>query len=179
MRRLTIAFLCLGAAACGGGQEEKKAEETPAMLPAGTWTIASEVTAMRSTDKTTPAVKAAVGDKDSDTVCVDKASKTPPPELFAGKGYQCSYSTSYMKEGTINATMDCRRAGLKGSIPMTVQGTYTAKGFNGTVDATSYLTGDGDFAMTRKLSATVKPGACTAAPAGEDDDAEDATTNAG
>jgi hypothetical protein len=167
-----MAFLCLGAAACGGGPEEKKAEEVPAMLPAGTWTVSSEVTALRSLDGTPPAIKAKVGDKDSATFCVPKASAQPEAALFAGSGYTCGYKSAYIKEGILNATIDCRRADIEGSILMSVQGSYTATGFTGTADTTAYLPGRGDFAMSRKISGSVKPGACTPAPAaGEDDEA--------
>jgi hypothetical protein len=132
--------------------------------------VNSEITGFRSLDKTTPAIKAAVGDKETETVCVQKAAAEPPPSLFAGSGYQCSYRSAYIKEGTLNATLDCRRGDLQGSVMMTVQGSYTASGFTGTADGTAYLPGPGDFAISRKLSGTVKPGACTPAPADDDDD---------
>lgn len=166
MRKLGMALLCLGAAACGGAPEEKKAEEAPAMLPAGTWTVSSEITALRSLDKSPPAIKAAVGDKDTATFCVPKATAQPEPALFAGSGYTCSYKSAYIKGGLLNATIDCRRGDVQGSIMMTVQGDYTATGFTGTADTTAYLPGAGDFAMSRKISGSVKPGACTPAPAG-------------
>jgi hypothetical protein len=124
------------------------------------------MTALRSLDKTPPAIKGAVGDKDSATFCVPKASPQPEPALFAGSGYTCSYKSAYIKEGILNATIDCRRADVEGSIMMSVQGSYTATGFTGTADTTAYLPGAGDFAMSRKISGTVKPGACTPAPAG-------------
>jgi hypothetical protein len=165
MRKSLTLLLCLGAPACGGAPEEKKAQEAPALLPAGTWAVASEITALRSLDKTPPAIKAAVGDKDSLTVCVEKASRQPPANMFAGTGYQCTYKSDYIKEGTVNATLDCRRADVEGSIMMSVQGSYTATGFTGTADSTAYLPGRGDFAMSRKISGTVKAGACTPAPA--------------
>jgi hypothetical protein len=165
MRKSVALLLCLGAAACGGAPEEKKAEEAPALLPAGTWTVSSQVTALRSLDKTPPAVKAAVGDKDTTTICVPKASGEPSANLFGGTGYECAYKSAYIKQGMLNATVDCRREDVEGSIMMSVQGSYTASGFTGTADTTAYLPGPGDFAMSRKLSATVKPGACTPAPA--------------
>jgi hypothetical protein len=172
MRKLGMALLCLGAAACGGGSEEKKAEEAPALLPAGTWTVSSEITALHSLDKTPPAIKAAVGDKDTATFCVPKASGQPEPALFAGSGYTCSYKSAYIKDGLLNATIDCRRADVEGSIMMSVQGNYTATGFTGTADTTAYLPGAGDFAMSRKISGSVKPGACTPAPVDAEDKAD-------
>lgn len=174
MRRFGMALLCLGVAACGGGAEEKKAEAIPATLPAGTWTVSSQITSLRSLDKTPPAIKAAVGDKDVATFCVPKAGPQPEPALFAGSGYTCSYKSAYIKEGLLNATIDCRRADVDGSIMMSVQGNYTATGFTGTADTTAYLPGAGDFAMSRKISGSVKPGACTPTPpaTGEEDKTE-------
>jgi hypothetical protein len=172
MRKLAITMLCLGAVACGDA-EEKKAEGPPAQLPAGTWQVASEVTAMRSTDKSTPAVAAKVGDKESATVCVDKASAQPPPALFAGTGENCTYKNAYAKEGMLNLGLECHRSGVNGPIMVSVQGSYTATGFTGTADSTAYVS-PGGYQMSRKLTGTVKPGACTPAPAadadGDDDD---------
>lgn len=170
MRRLLVGALCLGAAACGGAPDEKKAEGPPALFPAGTWTASSEVTAIRSLDKTPPAIKAAVGDKDTAEACVEKPTQEPPAALFSGTGYTCTYKSAYMKDGLVNAAIDCRRKDVEGSIMMTIQGNYTATGFTGTADTTAYLPGPGDFAMSRKISATVKPGACTAKPADDQED---------
>ena len=167
MGRMWVAALALLAAGCGaGGGDEKKADAPPALLPAGTWTVTSEVTGFRSLDKNPPALKAKVGDKETATICAPKAAPEPPAALFAGTGYQCAYKSAFIKDGLLNATLDCRRAGIEGSILMTVQGSYTAKGFDGTADTTAYLPGPGDFGMNRKISGTVKPGACTPSPAG-------------
>jgi hypothetical protein len=171
MRKSWPAFLCLAAAACGGGGEEKKAEGPPALLPAGTWTVNSEVTALRSLDKTPPAIKAAVGDKETATICVEKTAPEPPLALFSGNGYTCSYKSAFIKDGMLNATIDCRRAGIDGAIMMTVQGGYTATSFTGTADTTAYLPGPGDYAMSRRINGSVKPGACTPAPPGGDGNA--------
>jgi Protein of unknown function (DUF3617) len=167
MRKLLVAALCLGAAACGGAPEEKKAEAPPALFPAGTWTMSSKITAFRSLDKTPPAIKATVGDQENATICVDKASQEPPPALFSGQGNSCTYKSAYMKDGLVNAVIDCRREDVEGAIMMTIQGNYTATGFTGTADTTAYLPGPGDFAMSRKISGSVKPGACTPAPAAD------------
>jgi hypothetical protein len=170
--------MCLGIAACSGETAEKKAEEVPDAFAAGTWQVASEVTAMRSTDKTTPAVKAAVGDKENASVCVEKASQQPAPALFSGNGYECTYKSSYIKGGTLNAQLECRRDGVKGLIMMSVSGSYSAKDFSANVDTTTYLTQAGGYQMSRKVHGTVTPGACTPAPAGDDDDDEAADGNA-
>jgi hypothetical protein len=172
MRKLWTAALCLAAAGCGGGGEEKK-EGPPALLPAGTWQVSSEVSSIRATERragAVPAVSTKVGDKENATVCVDKPAKEPPAALFAGSGETCTYKNAYIKEGTINAALDCRREDLPGSILINVQGTYTAKGFEGRTDTMAWLTVPGAYQMSRKISGTVKPGACTPAPATADGD---------
>jgi len=179
MRKVAMAAaMCLGLVGCSGGESEKKADAVPDAFPAGTWQVGSEVTAIRSTDKTDPAVKAAVGDKENGSVCVDKAGEKPAPALFAGAGNECTYKSSYIKGGTLNAQLECRREGLQGMVMMSVSGSYTAKDFTATVDTTSYLSQRGNFQMSRKVHGTLTPGACTPAPA-DDDEAEDGNASGG
>ena len=168
MRFWIIAPLCLAAACSGGGGEENKVEEAAATMQAGQWEVSSEVTAFRSTDKATPALKAAVGDKASAPACIEAGKEgKPPAEMFAGAGYECDYKDKYIRGGRITATLDCERDALEGHIFMTVQGNYKGDSFEGTSSATSYLSGDGDFAMDSKISGRRTGPAC-AAPAEED-----------
>jgi hypothetical protein len=171
MRTLLIVPLCLAAAACSGGDDgTNQAAAAPTTLPAGTWQASFEVKKFASADKTTPALKAKEGDKEQDSSCVPEAQRAQPaPELFAGAGYACTYQNSYIKDGMINATIQCTRPELKGQINMAVQGSYTADSFEATVDSTSYLPGTGDFTMSRKVKGKLTPGACQpAAAAGAD-----------
>jgi Protein of unknown function (DUF3617) len=170
MRCLIIVPLCL-AAACSGG-EEKKAEEIAAAMQAGQWEISSEVTAFRSTDKATPALKAAVGDKATAPACIEAGKEAKPPaEMFAGAGYKCDYKDSYIRNGRITATLDCERDALEGRIFMTVDGSYKGDSFEGTSSVNSYLDGEGDFAMNSKISGR-RTGPTCAAPAEEKDKAK-------
>ena len=172
MRIVLIVPLCLAAAACGGGDNGANGQEAaaPPTIPAGTWNSEFEVKSFRSTDKTTPALKAKEGDKEQASSCVPEGQREQPPaSLFAGAGYDCTYSNSYIKDGTINASLICSRPELKGQINMNVSGSYDSKSFEATVDSTSYLPGDGDFTMSRKVKGKLTPGACqAAAPAAED-----------
>ena len=170
MRCLIIVPLCLAAACSGGGGEEKKTEEAAATtMQAGQWEISSEVTAFRSTDKATPALKAAVGDKATAPACIEAGKEgKPPAAMFAGAGYECDYKDSYIRSGRITATLDCERDALEGKIFMTVQGNYKGDSFEGTSDATSYLSGEGDFAMSSKISGR-RTGPTCAAPAEEEE----------
>src|SRR3954453_17411293 len=125
MRILIIVPLCLAAACSGGGGEANQADEAAETMQAGQWEVASEVTAFRSTDKATPALKAAVGDKATAPACIEAGKEDKPPaEMFAGAGYECHYKDQYMREGRINVSLDCERDALEGHILMTVEGTY-------------------------------------------------------
>jgi hypothetical protein len=165
MRALIIVPLCLAAACSDGGGEQNKAEEAATAMQAGQWEIVSEVTAFRSTDKATPALKAAVGDKTTAPACIEAGKEEKPPaEMFAGAGYKCDYKDRYMRGGLINVSIECERDALEGKIQMTVEGTYTGDSFQGTVNANSFLSGDGDFAMTSKVTGR-RTGPTCAAPA--------------
>jgi len=153
MRASIIVPLGLLAACSGGGGEENKVAEAAATMQAGQWEVVSEVTAFRSTDQATPALKAAVGDKATAPACIEAGKEEKPPAaMFAGAGYECDYKDSYIRNGRLTATLDCERDALEGKIFMTIQGSYKGDSFEGTSSATSYLSGEGDFAMNSKLS---------------------------
>jgi hypothetical protein len=181
MRIVLIVPLCLAAAACSGGDDgANQAAAAPATLPAGTWQADFEVTGFRTADQTIPALKAKAGDKEKASSCVPEAQRSrPAPELFAGAGYACTYQNSYIKDGMINATIQCTRPELKGQINMAVEGSYTADSFEAKVDSTSYLPGPGNFTMGRKVKGKLTPGACQPAPAGADGNAAAAAAPAG
>jgi hypothetical protein len=165
MRALIIVPLCLAAACSSGGGEENKADEAATAMQAGQWEISTEVTNFRSTDKATPALKAAIGDKAIAAACIEAGKEDkPPPEMFAGAGYKCHYKDRYMHSGRINVSLDCERDALEGHIMMTVEGTYTGDSFQGTANANSFLSGEGDFAMNTKMTGR-RTGPTCAAPA--------------
>jgi hypothetical protein len=152
MRGLIIIPLCL-AAACSGGGAEKKAEEAADAMQAGQWEISSEVTEFRSTDKATPALKAAAGEKGSAPACIEAGKEDEPPAaMFAGVGYDCDYKDRYIRGGRINASLECEREALEGKVMIQVQGTYKGDSLKGTATATSFLPGDGDFVMNSRIS---------------------------
>lgn len=164
MRALIIVPLCLVAACSGGGEENKAAEAADAMQ-AGQWEISSEVTGFRSTDKATPALKAAAGDKATAPACIEAGKEDKPPaEMFAGAGYECDYKDRYLSGGRVNVSLECERDALEGKIMVSVEGTYTGDSFQGTTTATSFLSGEGDFVMNSKVSGR-RTGPTCAAPA--------------
>lgn len=169
MRGLIVIPLCLAAACSGGGGEDKAAEaaEAAATMQAGQWEISSEVTAFRSADKATPALKAAVGDKAAAPACIEAGKEDKPPaEMFAGVGYECDYKDRYISGNRINLSLECEREALEGKIMVQVQGTYTGDSLEGTTSATSFLPGDGDFVMNSKIAGR-RTGPTCAAPAAE------------
>jgi hypothetical protein len=167
MRSLLLLPFCLAAAACSGGGEEannQTAAAKPATVPAGQYATDYEVTAFRSTDKQAPAVKAKVGDKSQGGGCVT-AGSVPPPELFAGKDYKCSYKYNYIRDGMLNASLGCTLAGTPGEVTMTVEGSYTATGFDAVLETNTFFPGTGDFAMSRKVNGRLTGPTCTPAAA--------------
>lgn len=166
MRALIIVPLCLAAACSGGGGEENAAAEAADALQAGQWEISTEVSDFRSTDKATPALKAAVGDKAAAPACIEAGKEDKPPAaMFAGVGYECDYKDRYISGGRINLSLECEREALEGKVMVSVQGTYKGDSFEGTSSATSYLSGDGDFAMNSKINGRLTGPTCAAAPA--------------
>jgi hypothetical protein len=167
MRGLIVVPLCLLAACSDGGGENKAAEAADA-LQAGQWEVQSEVSDFRSADKATPALKAAAGDKSSASACIEAGKEDEPPAaMFAGVGYQCDYKDRYISGGRINLSLECEREALEGKVMVSVTGTYTADGFEGTSTATSFLPGDGDFVMNSKIAGR-RTGPSCAAPADAD-----------
>ena len=165
MRGLIVGPLCL-LAACSGGGEEKAAEAADA-LQAGQWEISSEVSDFRSTDKATPALKAAAGEKASARDCIEAGKEDEPPAaMFAGVGYECEYKDRYISGGRLNLSLECEREALEGKVMVSVQGSYKADSFEGTATATSFLPGDGDFVMNSKITGR-RTGPSCAAPAKE------------
>jgi hypothetical protein len=158
-------FLALAACSGDGGADKSGEAVAPASFPAGQWQARWEVTAMRSTDGNIPAVKAKVGDKEEGAGCVQPAATDrPDPALFSGPGYQCTYQSSYIKDGMLTAALTCTRKGVTGQMGMNIQGSYTANSFDGVVDTTTFLPGPGDFAMSRKVSGRRVGPSCAPAP---------------
>ncbi len=163
MRSLLMVPVCLLAACGSGGEEKKAAAAVAATMEAGQWETSLELTSIRSTDKTEPALKAAVGDKETGSACIAAGQEaTPPGELFAGPGHTCQTQNSYIRNGRINMSLKCSRPGITGDIMHTVQGSYTGTTFEGKVDTITYLPGQGDFEMSRKMTGRKTAAACAA-----------------
>lgn len=136
-----------GAATTGN----KAANETPAAPVAGEYEISSEVTALQSTDKSTPATHAELGDKTTTKGCI-AADGTPEPAMFVDAGDKCTTTGSYASSGRISMQYQCSRAG-KGNLYPNADGNYTKDGFEALVNVATQFRGPGDYQLTRHLTA--------------------------
>ena len=114
-------------AACGGEKPAPAQEETADALKAGLYEVTSEVTALSSTDNTTPFTKLKVGDKTTVKACVSADGK-PAPELFAeAEGDKCEIKNSYIRHGRLSAQMSCAREGKRGEVMPAMMGSFKAE----------------------------------------------------
>ena len=140
-------------AACGGEKAAAPKEEAADALKAGLYEVTSEVTALSSTDNTTPFTKLKVGDKTVMKACVGADNK-PAPELFAeAEGDKCEIKNSYVRYGRLSAQMSCTREGKRGEVMPAMMGSFKADSFEGEITQLTYFIEDGDYRMTRKVSA--------------------------
>lgn len=141
-------------AACGGESEAPPQPEAADALLSGFYELSSEVTALSSTDKTTPATPLKVGDRQTIKACVIDGK--PRPELFAEHGQspdKCEIKNSYIRHGRLSLQMSCKREGKRGEVMPAMMGSFTKDSFEGDITALSYFIEDGDYRMTRKVSA--------------------------
>ena len=154
-------------AACGGDKPAPAQEEAADALKAGLYEVTSEVTALSSTDNTTPFTKLKVGDKTTVKACVSADGK-PAPELFAeAEGDKCEIKNSYIRHGRLSAQMSCAREGKRGEVMPAMMGSFKADSFEGEITSLSYFVEDGDYRMSRKVGAK-RVGDCPAAGAAEE-----------
>lgn len=147
--------LVLMLAACGSEapkKEEAATDEAPETLPAGLYEVSAEVTALSSTDKSTPATKLKQGDKQVVKACVGEGGK-PEPALLAEEGDKCEVKNSYIHYGRMSAQMSCTREGVSGLVMPAMNGSYSKDGFEGDINTLTYFSADGDYRMTRKVTA--------------------------
>src|SRR5688500_15796007 len=95
MRRIIACTCMMIVAACGSGGTENKTATRAAPLAEGQWELTSEVTAFNKADQGTPQIDTPVGTRATESVCL--GAGRPPPELFAGQGYDCSYDSFYAR----------------------------------------------------------------------------------
>ena len=161
MIRLLMAASTLAMLAGCGSEAPKPAKvEKPRTMVAGEYEIVSEVTKLVSTDKSTPATTLKLGDSQVIRACV-AADGTPDPKMFVEEGDTCTVNQSYGRSGRMSVQYTCNRAG-KGELYPNADGNYTADGYKALVTVASAFAGDGDYALTRTLTAK-RVGDCPAA----------------
>jgi hypothetical protein len=164
MRALALLPLLLAASCGDGGPTENKAAPAAQAPSPGQWTLASQVTRFRNADQGAPKINTPVGTRATENLCVPPGARLPT-ELFSGEGYTCTYGTYYARAGRVNLTLNCRREGLSGDIPMTVDGTFTEDSITLHRNLRTILSTDGDVEIDTDITGH-RSGACTAAPPG-------------
>ena len=162
MRRLaSIAVLLL--AACGEAPAENKAAPAAAAPAPGQWELSGEVTRFTRADQGAPRINTPVGTRTTENVCVGPGGRLPSA-MFAGAGFTCTYPDYYVRGGRVNVTLHCRREGLSGDIPMTVNGSFQADSIEYTRNLRTSLVSDGDVEINTRVTGR-RTGDCTPAAA--------------
>ena len=130
-----------------------KQEETAAAVPsAGQYEASWKVTSVRSVDKSTPATKLKQDAAGTNTGCV-AADGTIDPALFAEDGDTCTVANPYVRNGRLSMDLTCKRKSQTGEVRQSVSGTFKADSMDVEVSTTTYLSGYGDYAMSRTITA--------------------------
>ena len=159
MRGKVLMLAAIAALGACGGQEaapvDNGSEQVPAALNPGDYEVATIVQSLRSTDGTPPATKAkaaAPGDKPLvHRACVG-TDGTVEPAMFSESGDECRIENAYARNGRLQLNLSCTRPGAPGQVLQSVNGKFTAEGFEATVDTGTYLTGAGDYQMRRVMT---------------------------
>lgn len=145
----TTAIALLGG--CGSEAPAPVAVEKAKSLTPGEYEVSSEVTKIQSTDKSTPATTVKLGEKAVTRACV-AADGTIEPAMFIDTGDSCSAQSSYARSGRLSIQYQCSRK-AKGLVYPNADGNFTADGFEAIVTVSTAFSGDGDYNLTRKLTA--------------------------
>ena len=148
-----LAAIAAAALLAGCGSEAPRPAEAPvaASLTPGEYEVTGEVTKLVSTDKTTPATPTKLGDKTVTRGCVADNGSIDP-EMFIDKGDNCSAQSSYVRSGRLSVQYQCTRPG-KGNVYPAADGNFGAEGFDAIVTVGTAFAGEGDYNLTRKLTA--------------------------
>ena len=165
LKHLIAASAALLAAGCSEESPTQQNEIVPATLAAGQYQASWKVSQLRSMDRTTPATNLKETATGTTLGCVD-AEGTIDPVLFAEDGDSCTASNAYVRNGRISFDLTCKREGAEGEVRQSINGTYTAKGFEAEVSTSTYLSALGDYAMTRTFTGK-RVGECPPAVAAE------------
>lgn len=138
--------------ACSEDAPKPAAEETPTALAAGQYEASWTVASLQSVDKTTPATNLKQDATGTTLACI-AADGTIDPALFAEDGDECSAKNPYVRNGRIGLDLTCQRKGTAGEVRQSVSGTFKKDTLDAEVSTTTYLSGAGDYAMSRTIKA--------------------------
>ena len=170
MRAMALLPLLLVTACGGGGSQTNNTAvaataEPPERLPAGQWELSSEVTRFTKADSGAPRINTPVGTRATVSVCVGQGDR-PPAELFMEAGYNCRFDNDYVRNGRLNATLQCRRGGLDGVVGVSSDGDFTADTLSYNRNVRTILAGDGDVVIDQRVTGR-RTGDCAAAASGD------------
>ena len=153
MRKLIVAAAAAALVSACSEDAPVKQEETAAAVPsAGQYQASWKVTSVRSVDKSTPATKLKQDAAGTTSGCV-AADGTIDPALFAEDGDTCTVANPYVRNGRLSMDLTCKRKSQTGEVRQSVSGTFKADSMDVEVSTTTYLSGYGDYAMTRTITA--------------------------
>ena len=154
MRKLLIAA---GAAAllagCGEEAPVKNETEAATSLQPGQYQAQWKVASLRIVDKNKTAATNLKQDAAGTTTACVAAQNAIDPALFAEDGDTCTIGNPYARNGRLQMDLTCTRKGQEGQVRQSVSGTFTADTIDAEVSTTTYLSGYGDYAMTRTFTA--------------------------
>jgi hypothetical protein len=152
MRNLVIvAGATVFLAGCGDGAAPVKNEPQAATaLKPGQYQADWKVASLRSVDKTTPATNLKQDATGRTVACV---TDQIDPALFAEDGDSCTIANPYVRNGRLQMDLTCTRKGQDGQVRESVSGTFTGDSIDAEVSTSTYLSGAGDYAMSRNFTA--------------------------
>lgn len=160
MRLILLAGAALLAAGCSEEPQANAAAAAAAKLTPGQYEVTAIISAFRSTDGATPIVRAKQGETSTSRACVP-ADGSFPPELLAARGDACTAENAYVRNGRMNLTLSCKRAGTSGNIMTEANGSFTADTIKGSATTITSLSGSGDYQLTQDFTGR-RVGDCTA-----------------
>lgn len=147
-----------GAAAllAGCGEEAPVKNDTEAEVASispGQYQADWKVASLRIIDKNKTAATNLKQDATGTTTACVAEGGSIDPALFAEDGDTCKAANPYMRNGRLQMDLTCTRKGQSGQVRQSVSGTFTADTIDAEVSTTTYLSGYGDYAMSRTFTA--------------------------
>ena len=141
-------------AGCGEGAPVKnETEEAATSIEPGQYEAGWKVASLRIVDKNKTAATNLKEDATGTTTACVAPGGTIDPALFAEDGDTCTVGNSYVRNGRLQMDLTCTRKGASGQVRQSVSGTFTGNTIDAEVSTSTYLSGYGDYAMTRTFTA--------------------------